>query len=535
MLAYDDIQAIKYFGGQLRPYWRRNGAQAADMLQAAARDYASLSVRCAKFDDELLADLTRAGGAEYASLCSLAYRQTLAGNKIAADANGMPLMFPKENSSNGCIGTVDVMFPQAPFYLAFSPTLTKAMLVPILDYASSPAWPYAYAPHDLGMYPHATGQVYGMGGGDGGRMPIEESGNMLIMLAALARVEGNAEFAAKYWPLLTRWADYLVANGLDPDNQLCTADMFGQLPHCADLAHKAIIGIGGYAQLCQQLGKADDAKRYMDIARRYAARWQEMAKGDGHTRLAYHQPGTWGMKHNLIWDRILGTNLFPAAVGDAEVAWYLKVQNKYGLPVDSRTQTTLIDWAVWSIALACDPHDFQTLIVPIFNYANETPDRCPLSDWFDTTTGRSQGFRARPVVGGIFIRLLTEPDCWKRWAAQGARVSGSWAALPMPVINVASHEIVPTAQWQPTAWRYTLEKPADDWMQLHFHDAAWKTGQAGFGAVDMPGALIRTKWTNNDIWLRREFTLGSKKLQETSHNGTLLRGWNRVHQRRSGR
>ena len=189
-------------------------------------------------------------------------------------------------------------------------------------------------------------------------------------------VEGNADLAKKYWPLLTRWADYLVANGLDPENQLCSADMFGHLPHCANLALKAIIGIGGYAQLCERAGKPDDAKKYMAIARRYAAKWQELAKDDGRTRLAYHLPGTWGMKHNLIWDRVLGMNLFPDAVGDAEVAWYLKVQKKYGLPVDNRTPTSLIDWAVWSIAPARDTNDFEALIAPIYRYADETRRAC---------------------------------------------------------------------------------------------------------------------------------------------------------------
>ena len=241
-----------------------------------------------------MADLRKVGGEQYAQLCALAYRQTFAGNKICADANGQPLMFPKENFSNGCIGTVDVLFPQAPFFLVFSPALTKAMLVPILDYAASPRWPYGYAPHDLGTYPHATGQVYGMGGKDGDRMPVEESGNMLIMLAALAKHEGNADLAKNYWPMLTKWADYLVKEGLDPQNQLCSADMFGHLPRNANLALKAIIGIGGYAHLCEMTGHPEDAKKYMAIARDYAAKWQELAKGDGRTRLAYRPAGHLG-------------------------------------------------------------------------------------------------------------------------------------------------------------------------------------------------------------------------------------------------
>ncbi|MCY2995287.1 MAG: DUF4965 domain-containing protein [Planctomycetota bacterium] len=504
MVAYDDLYAIKYFRQRLRPYWRRNGAEAADVLTAAARDYAALTDRCRQFDTQLLADLTQVGGEKYALLCALAYRQTIAGNKLAADEYGLPLLFPKENFSNGCIATVDVLFPQSPFFLVLSPALTKAMLVPILDYAASARWKFAYAPHDLGTYPLATGQVYGGGERtDENQMPVEESGNMMLLLAALAKAEGHGDLAKRYWPLVTKWADYLVANGLDPENQLCSADMFGHLPRNANLALKAILGIGGYAQLCDLVGQPEAAQKYLAIARDYAAKWQVLAKDEGHTRLAYHKPGTWGMKHNLIWDRVLGLKLFPDAVGDAEIAWYLQVQQPYGLTCDNRTDTCLIDWALWSIAPARSDPDFRALVDPLFRYAHETPSRVPLSDWFVATDAKQKGFQARPVVGGLFIKLLADDRLWQRWAKAAAPVTGAWAPAP---ISAAVKQLVPTAETAPVPWRYTCEKPADGWFQPGFDDAAWQPGPAGFGSHGTPGAAVRTEWKTTDIWLRREFT-----------------------------
>jgi len=513
MIAYDDLYSINYFSARLRPYWRRNGAEMADALKAAAKDHEKLAVRCEKFDADLMADLARVGGERYALLCALAYRQTFAGNKLAADANGKPMLFPKENFSNGCISTVDVLFPQAPFFLVFSPAFTKAMLVPVLDYAASPRWKYDYAPHDLGTYPFATGQVYGMGGGDGGRMPLEESGNMLIIMAALAKIEGNVDFAKKYWPLLAKWADYCVREGLDPQNQLCSADMFGHMPRASNLALKAIIGIGGYAQLCEMAGKKDEAKKYMAIARDYITKWQELSKGEGRTLLAYGKPDTWAMKHNMIWDRVVGINIVPQAVADAEIAWYLKVQKKYGLPVDNRTDTSLIDWALWSIAPARDQKDFEALLEPIFRYANETESRVPLSDWFNTVTGKKTGFQARPVVGGIFVKLLADDKTWTAWAKKAESVSGDWAAFPgAEVVDLA--EVIPTAKNLPTKWKYTLEKSGEDWIKAEFDDSAWKSGPAGFGTAGTPGAVVRTTWNTKDIWLRMEFLLSDNRLNK---------------------
>ncbi len=90
LVAYDQIYSIKYFGQSLRPYWRKDGATAADLLQSAEKDYPKLVERCEAFDKELMADLTKAGGARYAHLAALAYRQALAGTGLAADANKQP-------------------------------------------------------------------------------------------------------------------------------------------------------------------------------------------------------------------------------------------------------------------------------------------------------------------------------------------------------------------------------------------------------------------------------------------------------------
>jgi hypothetical protein len=419
MLAYDDLYSVEYFNRRLRPYWRRKGAEAADLLKTAERDYASLKERCEKFDAELMRDLRAAGGEEYARVAALAFRQTIAAHKLAADWDGTPVFFSKENFSNGSIDTVDVTYPSAPFFLLFNPQLLKAQLRPVLDYAGSARWKFPFAPHDLGTYPLANGQTYGGGERtEENQMPVEESGNMILLTAALAKAEGDTKFAAQYWPLLSKWAAYLREKGMNPENQLSTDDFAGHLAHNTNLSLKAILALGAYAGLADALGRKAEAADFRREAKSMADRWVRMADDGDHYRLAFDKPGTWSQKYNLVWDRLLGLNLFPSAVARKELAFYKTKQNRYGLPLDNREAYTKLDWIVWTATLADSDEDFKTLVAPLYRFVNESPSRVPLTDWYGTVDGKQSGFQARSVVGGVYIKLLADPALWKKWSAR---------------------------------------------------------------------------------------------------------------------
>ena len=517
ILAYDDEFSIQFMGHDLRPYWRRprkdGGAMdAAGLLQAAARDYARLVVRCDLFDRDLTADLVRAGGADYAAIATLAYRQSLAAQKVVADANGQPLMFSKEDFSNGCISTVDVLYPAAPELLLFSPTLVKASLVPIMEYAASSRWRWPFAPHDLGTYPKANGQAYGGGERtEENQMPVEESGNLLILLAALAKAEGDANFSAKYWPQLEKWADYLAKEGFDPASQLSTDDFAGHLAHNVNLSAKAIEALGAYAMLAGMRGKAEEATKYRTLARGFAERWTREAKEGNHTRLAFDKPDTWSQKYNLVWDRILGLDLFPSTVARDETAFYLTKLNPYGLPLDSRADYTKLDWEVWTATLADRPADFQAIVGPIARFLNDTPDRVPMTDWYFTSEPKQRGFQARSVVGGVFVKMLADPYTWRKYALRDRTPVGPWAPLPAPPVVT---EVVPTARTAASEWSYTFEAPKEGWSEPGFDASAWKRGQGGFGKGDDRGGAIRTEWVGDDVWIRRAFDLPAGTIEE---------------------
>lgn len=398
-VAFDGLYTMSYFGEDLRPYWNKEGEKSIETLyKEAEKSYESTMANCYAFDRRLMEEAGKAGGKEYAELCALAYRQSVSAFQLSESPEGELLVFTPQ------VGPLDEYYPASPLYLYYNPTLVEAMLTPFFYYSESGKWAKPFPVHDMGGYPLVNGQTYGYD------MPVEEAGNALIMTAAAAQRKQDASYAEKHWETLTKWADYLVATGVDTGNQFSTDNFAGECPHNANLSAKGIIGIGAYAQLAEMLGKKEEAEKYRKTAEEMVAAWEEKATAGDHYKLAFDQPDeSWGMKYNLVWDKLLGLHLFPAEVLQKEHAFYLTKMNEFGCPLDGRHSYTKADWTAWSAALAADPKGFASIIAPLYRFMNETTDRTPMADFLNTDRAVIAGFPGRTVVGAYFIKML-EPS-----------------------------------------------------------------------------------------------------------------------------
>ena len=426
MLGYDDIASINYFGSCCKAWGLRDGKTMPQALAEFAGRHDHFQSACAALDEKVLSEAREIGGEDYALLAAAAWRHTFAAHKLIATPEGEMAFLSKENDSNGCIGTVDVSYPSIPLFLKFCPELVNALCRPVLRFASLPVWQEDFAPHDVGRYPYATGQVYAAkrplpngqvpppyhvypAGTDvydlRYQMPVEECGNMLIMLETAASFGAGEDLIREYAPILNKWVRYLDTYGEDPGEQLCTDDFAGHLARNVNLSAKAIVGIACYARLLRRMEQKEEAERWEKRARDMAQSWLDRAKTADATALTFDGIG-WSMKYNLVWDQVLNLNLLPKEFYDRETRSYLSRMNEFGLPLDSRADYTKSDWLVWSASMACDPDVFRRLIAPLAHYLRHTSTRVPFSDWYNTKTGRYVAFIGRSVQGGVYMPLL---------------------------------------------------------------------------------------------------------------------------------
>ena len=430
LAGYDDIASILYYGWPCKAWYARNGKTLAEAMRETWRNFDAILAKCTALDERICAEAKEIGGDEYVYIVSAAYRHVFAAHKLAADREGNMIFISKENNSNGCAGTVDVSYPSTPMFLKFCPQLVNAMCRPVLKFARMDVWSkYDFAPHDVGRYPIVNGQVYGSDRTMDLRkrvghqppyylmpaeperyvfrsqMPVEESGNMLIMMYAAAFFSGDESLIKEYQDLTGKWVKYLLEYGADPGEQLCTDDFAGHLNHNVNLSAKAIVGIACYGKMLEMIGK--DGSQYVQKAHSMAQSWLERADAEEGSYLTFEKQG-WSMKYNTAWDKVFGLGLFGDEFYRRETRSYLKRINAYGLPLDNRAKYTKSDWELWCAAIAPDRDVKEAIIHAVAEYLRNTPDRVAFSDWYDTETGVHEQFIARSVQGGLFMPFLCE-------------------------------------------------------------------------------------------------------------------------------
>ena len=467
LLGYDDMYSVEYMQQKLLPYWRKEFPDFTALLKAAEREYLPLQKRAAQYDADLEHDLTQAGGPEYAAISTLAFRQAIGAHKLVEDASGVPFFMPKENFSNGSISTVDVIYPSAPMFLLLNPKLVEAQLEPVLRYAQTPRWKFPFAPHDLGVYPLANGQLYGGGEvSEDDQMPVEESGDMILMVAAVAHAETILTsppaigLCSPSGRTICLPRDSILKINSAPMTSPATSRTTPTSPSRQSRPSAA------YAQLAEKLGDRNAATKYETAAKSMAAKWAPMAADGDHYRLAFDKAGTWSQKYNLVWDNILDLHLFPAQIADAEIAFYKTHMNAFGLPLDNRATYTKLDWTIWTATLARNPDDFKTIVHPVFDFLNQTTDRVPMTDWYDTVSAHHVGFQARSVVGGVYIKLLADPALWSKWVARAKQNDAASVHAKSPEIAVGDSCAIESRLiwlmtrvfvWLSTLWRNPSE------------------------------------------------------------------------------
>lgn len=414
LLAYDDVKSVRYYDeGDFAGFWTQSWTNISTAVRAAAGEVGEMLAKSEQHDAELWMNTTAVGGAEYAQICALAYRQTLAATKLVWNSKrGVMWNFLKEISTNGDMQTMDVVYPASPMLIYSNPVLLRELLIPVLAFANNEtSTPYSdsFSPHEIGTYPiadHNTEQQE--------QMPMENTGNMFLMAAAIIKADPSHDASwvyPRYWPLLTSWADYLVSTLPFPEKQICTDDFTGPLGNNTNLAAKGIVALEAFATICEaaQAGACD---KYRAAARGFAKTWKQEAWETDHFRIAYDFPHSYSIKYNMVWQKILGLDgpFEWNAIVPTEVKYYISKANQYGTPMDSRHTYVKLDWLSWGAAMADDEGSFHALQDPIYRMAEASPTRVPLNDLYDTITAVASSetqFVDRPVVGGVFAKMLT--------------------------------------------------------------------------------------------------------------------------------
>ncbi|KAI1178624.1 glutaminase GtaA [Nemania sp. FL0916] len=410
-LTQDNAIQLLGEGSDLTTYpslWKSYFSSDLDAVTFFFNDYSTATGLATDLDNKVASDSIAAAGQDYLTITSLSVRQAFAALQFTG-TDSDPLVFLKEISSNSDIQTVDVIFPAIPIILYTNPDILNYLLKPLFLNQENGHYPNTNAIHDLGTFPLAKGYP----DGTDEPQPLEECGNMIIMVLAYYQRTKDTAYLNQHYEILTQWAGYLIDESLIPADQISTDDFAGSLANQTNLAIKGIIGLRAMVDIATATDHPADAANYSDIATSYITQWQTLGinsqANPPHTTLSYGNESSDGLLYNLYANSLLGFDydFVPQSVYDMQSKFYPTVALEYCVPLDTRHTYSKTDWQLWAAAIASKETQ-DDIISRIAKWINITPTNRAFTDLYDCVSGDYPPgiqFTARPVVGGHFALL----------------------------------------------------------------------------------------------------------------------------------
>ncbi|KAI0793185.1 hypothetical protein C8Q75DRAFT_548169 [Abortiporus biennis] len=402
------------------PYFASQGNSIGEIIDSVVNDFSSASQRADALDKKILdAASSITSNPAYAGLVSLATRQAWGATDLTVSLGtdgkwntSDVKMFMKDIGTSRRVNAVEILYASFPAFLYVNATYAGYLLAPLLESQDAPSYGKPYAGRDLGeSYPLAPGN------NEAHQQGVEQSGNMLIMTLAHARISGDGTLINRHYNMLKGWADYLVDNSLTPTNQL-NADSERQA-NLTNLAIKGIVGIKAMSEISQALNMVNDSAHYDSIATSYANQWQILALSSdlSHIVADYGDDGSWTLAYNLFADRLLQTKLVSDNIYQVVTQYYKSLATSsfatpFGLPIDSTITTNLANsaWTMFTAAVTTDTVVRDSLINPIWAHASTNNNSTPFPLQYRLDNGVVTG-QSSPAQGSMLAPLaLTLPN-----------------------------------------------------------------------------------------------------------------------------
>lgn len=424
-IGYVREDAIDYLERPYTGYYRATYPKTLDAVSYFLDDFEDATDESLRLDSDVVAKSTMVAGTNYSDIVALSMRQAYGGLDLVVPSNttntSQVLGFIKEISSDGNVNTMDVIFPAFPIYYVMEPEWIRLLLDPILQYLETGAWKHPWMIHDIGTdYPIARGHD----NGDAEQMPVEETGNLMILALAYVTATNNTAWANQYMPLFQYYADYLVEHSLNISLQLSTNDAAGPLINETNLAIKAAIGLKAFGALSGMSNYSTLGDTHANILYTQGLA-TSTSDSKTHFTLQYpSHPTTWKVEFNLFPDILLNLTTFPLSTYEMEDSFYPTIRDTGGVALDSRQWWGKTDWNIWSAAAVSASGSNTTrdmMVNDVWAFASNGMNSAPFSDrWVvrddgPKPVGSEFALRARPTVGGHFALLALKGARYLKW------------------------------------------------------------------------------------------------------------------------